>query len=435
MVQDYTSSSIGKRTQKLSYSYTFNPWEIYGENIRSSSAGEYSLGLRYTRGNWTLSGDGRVIVGNAHINNSGVSLTYRGRLLKLTGELRPLLRYGEVRLTPSAQVRGHTLGLISSYGRAHYRLPSYSEDLITYEVSPYVKGKVGEPVDYVMDVGYSGREYPLTPMKSYTTYHAHGGLNLSVPMSLITHNVKVEGKLARYNYLGLRSDTSVPLGIEERSVFEYTPTLLEIFKLNVSAHRTLRIYTGVLRNQSRVYRDILVGGEMELRGLNVYLRRRREDHVFLHRSRSSDTRTLVRYVLGAYRTLPGITLSSEISAIYTLYRFKPEDNSLYRYLDGEIAYEGRSEFRLRIRMWDRGRYVSDSAVYYRLTKGVDVYTSGWIPMVRIADVDIGASYDIKPEGRAVGVRSVFAGGEVLAMRRYENDHFFWQVSLKFSRSF
>ncbi len=434
MVQDYTSSSIGKRTQKLAYSYTFNPWEVYGENIRSSSAGEYSLGLRYTRGNWVVGGDGRLIVGQNYVNNSGLTLNYRGKVLKLTGEIRPLLRYGEVRLTPYITLRKQTLGLTSSYERAHYRLPSYSEDLITYEVSPYLKGGVWEAIGYALDVGYSGREYPLTPMKSYTTYRLHGRIEVSVPQPLITHNLKVEGRLSRYNYVGLR-DTSIPVGVEERSVFEYNPLVLGIFKLNLSAHRTLSVYTGVLRNRSKVYRDILVGGEMVLKGTNVYLKRRREDHVLLHRSRSSDTRTLVRYVLGAYRTLPGITLGSEISAIYTLYRFKPEDNSLYRYLDGEISYEGRSEFSFRIRMWDRGRYVSDSAVYYRLTRGLDIYTSGWIPIVRIGDVDIGASYDIKPEGEAVGVRSVFVGGEVLAMRRYENEHLFWQVSLKFSRSF
>ncbi len=392
------------------------------------------MGVRYTRGNWTVGGDGRLISGRNYINNSGVSLTYRGGLLKLTGELRPLLRYGEVRLTPSVTLGGQTLGLTSLYERAHYRLPSYSEDLLIYEVSPYVKGKVWDHLDYALDVGYSGREYPITPMKSYTTYQAHGLVNLSLPLPLITHNLKVEGRLGHYNYVGLR-DTAVPVGVEERSIFEYSPVLLNTFKLNLSAHRTLNVYTGVLRSRSKVYRDLLVGGEMDLKGLKVYLRRRREDHVFLHRSRSSDTRTLVRYVLGAYRTLPGITLGSEISAIYTLYRFKPEDNSLYRYLDGEISYEGRSEITLRVRMWDRGRYVSDSSVYYRLNRGLDVYTSGWVPIVRIGNVDIGASYDIKPEGRAVGVRSVFTGGEVLAMRRYENDRFFWQVSLKISRSF
>ena len=437
MVQDYTSSSIGKRTQKLSYSYTWKRWELYGDNIRSSSAGEYSTGIRYSVGNLTFGGDARMIVGERVINNSGVLLEYRGKLLKFNGELRPLLRYGTIRFSPSLDLAGHTVGLTSLYGRAHYRLPTYSEDLITYDFSPYVRGKFEHllPVNYNLTVGYSGREYPLTPMKSYTLYRAVGDVSLNFSTAFVVHRFRAEGRLNRYNYVGLTAEGEIPVGVEERSKFEYVPTFMEIFKIVMSVNRTLNTYSGVLKDRSQVYRNILIEGNVETENTGVYLRRRREDHVFLHRSRSSNTRTLLRYVLGVFRTMGNFRFDWEVSAIYTLYRFRSAENSLYRYFDNAVSYRGRSEFFLRIRLWDRGRYVADSAIYYRLVKGMDLYSHGWVPIASVGDVDVGLSYDVKPDGRAVGVMSRFPGGEVTAMRRYENDHLFWQISMKFSKTF
>ncbi len=385
-----------------------------------------------------MGGDIRALVGGDRlINNSGITFNYRGGIFGFDGELRPLLRYATLRFNPSVEVGGHKIGAVSSYTRAHYRLPSYSEDLTAYEVRPYVKGKVSVPlpVEYNTHIGYSGKEYPLNPMKSYTTYTLGGSAAAEYSSPFLLHRFKVEGRLGRYNYIGLKATGRVPIGIEERSLFEYNPTVLEVFNLTFRVSRTLNLYSGILTDRSKVYRDILVGGEMEVKGLNLYLRRRREDNVFLHRSRSSDTRTLVRYVLGAYRPAEPFTLSGEISAIYTLYRFKPEDNSLYRYLDGEVVYRGRSELTVRVRMWDRGRYVEDSSVYYRLERGIDFYSSGWVPVVEVWDVRVGMAYDIKPEGEAVGVRATFQGGELVAMRRYENDRLFWQISVRFSQSF
>jgi hypothetical protein len=335
------------------------------------------------------------------------------------------------------ETAGQRFGLISRYGRAHYRLPTYSEDLITYELSPYVKGDINPyfPLSYAISLGYSGKEYPLTPMKSYTRYHVYGGASFDFSTSYVLHHLKVEGGLDRYNYIGLTTGENVPVGVKEKSLFEYVPTIMSIFKVVMSVNRTLSVYSGTLKDRSQVYRSILLEGNMDAGNTEVYLRRRREDHVFLHKSRSSDTRTLLRYVLGVSQTYTPVRFTCEISAIYTLYRFKGADNSLYRYFDSEVSYEGRSEFNLRVRIWDRGRYVEDSAVYYRLIRGVDVYSGGWVPVVSIGDVDVGMAYNMKPEGRAVGIKTKFPGGEVSAMRRYENDHFFWQVSLRFSKTF
>jgi len=297
-----------------------------------------------------------MIVGDRLINNSGVLLEYRGKVIKLNGELRPLLT---LRFSPSLNLAGHTVGLTSLYGRAHYRLPTYSEDLVTYDFSPYIRGKFERflPVTYNLTVGYSGKEYPLTPMKSYTLYRALGDVSLSFSTAQVVHHLKVEGRLNRYNYVGLTAEEEVPVGVEERSKFEYVPTFMGIFRLVMSVNRTLNVYSGVLKDRSQVYRNILIEGNVETGNTGVYLRRRREDHVFLHRSRSSNTRTLLRYVLGVSRAVGNLRFDWEVSAIYTLYRFRSAENSLYRYFDNAVSYGGRSEFFLRIRMWDRGRYV------------------------------------------------------------------------------
>jgi len=424
------SSSIGKRTQKLSFNYERGGWTLYSDNIRSSSAGEYAVGLKRGWGNLKLGGDLRVIGRDRLINNSGITLRYAVPWLDARLEARPLLKLGKVVFKPSAHVFGTEVGLRSSYSRAHYSLPSYSENLITYEVAPYLEGK-GD-ISYRLGVGYSGKEYPLTPIKSYISYVASGRVSGRIRTGFFVHRALASMDLGRYNYVGLGEGT---VGTEERTKFEYLPEIFDLITLTLSVSRTINLYTGRLKPLSKAYRDILVGGKLDLGGFELYLRRRREDHVLIDGSKSSDTRTLLRYVLGAQNTLGNITLAAEISAIYTLYRFKPEDNSLYRYMEMEAHYSGRGDFYLRLRLWDRGRYVADSNLYYRLMREMDIYSVGWIPVIEVERVDVGLSYDFRPDGTGVGIAAKFQGGEVSALRRREGERRFWNLSLKYSLSF
>jgi len=374
--------------------------------------------------------DARVIGSEQYINNSGLVVEYtrsfgRGRL-----ELRPLLKSLELRGSPHLKIQGHGLGILLAYTRAIYSLPSYSEDLRRYEFLPYLEREGW--LSYRFSAGYSSKEYPSSPIKSQRRWKAQGRTSLKVDMGTFVHRFKIVGEISRVNYPGISEPTG---GVEEMSSFEYTPEIFNRFILRMGVSRTLNLYQGAMRSQSMAYRDMIVGGRLNWREWNVYLRRRREDYVLIDASRSSDTRTLIRYLLGTERFWKNLTFASEIVAIYTLYRFKPADNSLYRYLDLEMHYRKEKELHLRLRFWDRGRFVADSSIYYRLIRKFDIYSSGWIPAVSLGKGKVGLTYEVRPDNVGVGVASRFPGGEMAAMKRKEKGKEFWNFSLKVSLNF
>ncbi len=426
ILQDYISTSMNRRNQKFVFNYTSGRWQLYSENVNSRRSGEYSLGVKYSLGGFSIGGDGRVLRYGKDFNNSGLFANYTSKAMKVYAEARPLLQTLKLNLSPETDIPLGKVGFMGKGEYSRYSLPLYSEALRYYDAALFFRRNGA--LNVYLKSGYGGRFYESSPLKNYDKVYASGKVSLNLQGDYISNRGEFALSAESYDYSGLEGTGRRAV----KSFLSYTPVFFGFLKMQFSVSRTLDTYFGKLSNQSSAKRDMLVGGELDMGGKSLYMRGRREDYYMLHRERSADSRTLRKYTLGASSSSGSLIWYSEISAIYTFYVFQRENSSLYRYLEISLSHRGDVEAELKVRFWDRGRYSPKNSLYYRSESDVDVYSNGWLPVVRLGWVRIGLSYDIKPTGSAVGVRSVFPGGEVEGMRRREEEREFWEVSFRLS---
>lgn len=119
--------------------------------------------------------------------------------------------------------------------------------------------------------------------------------------------------------------------------------------------------------------------DLEKVKVNTSLSARRQDLVFLKGLRSASTRTTDHFKITSYiipETME-MTFRWEISAFYSIFRFKPENNILLRYLELESKLgKGPVKIDLRSKWQDQGRYVKDLKgkwSYARVKKSAEMW--------------------------------------------------------------
>lgn len=419
--QDYLSSSIGKRTKTLNTKLSFRGFNILSDNILSTHSSEYSLGISYNFSSVELGGDFRFIRSNIITNNSGVFLLFSPLTLRV--EYRPLLK--TLFLSPKLTKTGfnHEFNLFSSAEYFKYSLPGFYEEGYRYNFRPNLSFK--KTFGYNAYMFFENAIYITSPTKNRKTTLGYLEIFLNKEFGITSHNIKLSRSLGKTSFSTLFSNKW-----EDVIRFDYSPEIYGFIRLNLYIRRLLSVYSGILNYQSFGLRETFSEGEISGKGFKIYLSRKREDYVYLHPLRSSESKGLTKYSLGFNSYIGYFTLRGELVAIYTLYRFKPSENNLSRYLEIEFNYRGNSEGSFKIRFSDMG-WLS-GGIYYRTLNYANIYSQGWVPLLTILNSKIGGIFSIKPDGAGVGIGSRFPGGEMYIMKRTEDKKKFWEFSLKFS---
>ncbi len=419
--QDYLSSSIGKRTRTLNTNLSFNKFNILSDNIISTHSSEYSLGISYKISNVEVGGDFRFIRSDIITNNSGIFMLFSP--LNLRVEYRPLLK--TLFLSPTLTITrfNHRFSVFSNAEYFKYSLPGFSEEGYRYNLRPSVS--FGKSVGYNAYIFFENANYITSPTKNRQTALGYLELFLNKELGITSHSMKLSRSLGETNFPTLLSDKW-----EDIIKFDYSPEIYGFIRFNLYIRRLLSLYSGILGYQSFGLRETFSEGEVFTKDFKIYLSRKREDYVYLHPLRSSESKGLTKYSLGFNSYMGSITLRGELVAIYTVYRFKPSENNLSRYLEIELNYKGNAEGSFKIRFLDIG-WLADS-IYYRTLNYTNIYSQGWVPLLTVLNSKVGGIYNIKPDGVGVGIGSRFPGGEMYIMKRTEDEKRFWEFSLKFS---
>ncbi|MEO0138904.1 MAG: hypothetical protein ABIL16_01990 [candidate division WOR-3 bacterium] len=419
--QDYLSSSIGKRTRTLNAKLSFHKLNILSDNTSSVRSSEYSLGISYKISNIEVGGDLRFIRSGIITNNSGIFLLFSP--LNLRVEYRPLLK--TLFLSPNIRITkfNHKFTLSSNAEYFKYSLPGFSEEGYRYNFRPSIS--FGKSIGYNAHVLFENTNYITSPTKNRQTTLGYLELFLNQNLWITSHNIKLLRSLGETNFPAFSSDKW-----EDVIRFDYSPKIYDFIGFNLYIRRLLNIYSGVLDYQSFGLRETFSEGEVLAKDFKIYLSRKREDYVYLHPLRSSESKGLTKYSLGFNSYMGSITIRGELVAIYTLYRFKPSENNLSRYLEIEINYKGNAEGNFKIRFSDIG-WLSNN-IYYRTLNYTNIYSQGWVPLLTVLNSKIGGIFGIKPDGAGVGIGSRFPGGEMYIMKRAEDKKRFWEFSLRFS---
>jgi len=416
--QDYASYSISKRTRAFSAEHKINDLSIITDNIFSSSY-EYSLGLKYSRRYLYIGGDLRILKIDSIINNSGVFFELNHKLLKSRGEYRPLLKRLTVSPYPSAYILKHNFEFPMNLSYSNFSLPSFSEIKYEYDLKPTLT--FGKTIGYRVGLWYRNLHSITSPTKDIQNTNALLTLFLNDTLNFSSHSFRFSRTIGKYLYSGLNSEKW-----EDVSELLYSIGFFRFIMMQFQVKKYVNMYFGKLSTQSYATREIVSSGNINFGKIEIYLKRRREDYIYLHPTKSAESKILIRYSLGFSSLLDRITLNSELVAIYTYYIFKPTENNLSRYLELEVQYRGLTEGDFKVRFSDIGWLIGDT--YYRTLRYVNVYSSGRINIY----FNIGAIYDIRPDGSGVGIDGRFRGGEISVMRRVEDTNRFWEFSLKYS---
>jgi hypothetical protein len=124
--------------------------------------------------------------------------------------------------------------------------------------------------------------------------------------------------------------------------------------------------------------------------LSCELRIKRWDLVYLDRLRSADTRKTDKYRLLVTLTPTKFSASFkwEIASFYSIFRFRPENNILLRYLEMESrsAIFDPLSFLLRIRLQDQGRFrktIAGKWRYYATRRSRELWTDFNLRIIKI----------------------------------------------------
>ncbi len=423
LYNDYTSYSILKRTRNLNLRYTLGPVSITSDNVISSSSSENSIGFSGSKGFLSFGGDIRFLRTDNLTNNSGafIRVSYGG--FNVYAEYRPLLKTLKASPNLSHNLKITTFNLSGNFTYFKYSLPYFSEEKYEYDIIPSLQH--GNSLGYKLQLWFSSSKSIASPSKDRENLLGNFEVFLKDTFTISYQYVGFFRTLGKYAYPGMESEKW-----EDMTGFDYTPSFYGFITFKFSLRRYLNVYFGQLSRQSYGIREMLSEGKINLKNFEIYLRRKREDYVYLNPSTSGESKVLIRYSMGFSSSFPSFRINSSIFAVYTYYTFKPADNNLNRYLETEGEYKGGVELSFKVRFSDMGWLMN--GVYYRSQRYVDAYSSGWIPVVALRKATLGAKYDLRPDGSGVGLGTRFPGGDMYVLRRVEERLRFWEFSLRFS---
>jgi len=418
ILQDYRSLSINRRILLLNSQIYIRGFKLFSDNTFSLHSSENSFGITKNLWKFEIGGDLRFIRGDRWRNNSGIFM--RSDFLNL--EFRPLLK--TLRFHPRLSFSNfhHKIEILPKLEYFSYSLPLYSEAGYRYGINPYIS--FGERFGYKLLFNLSSSRYPTSPTKDKNERGVRLEVFANLELPLFFHIFNISRSLNSTVFPSIGADRW-----EDDISFFYFPKS-RYFSLRFGIRRYLNIYGGNLSYQSSALREILSGGEVVLGKFRTYIGGRSEEYVYLSPIMSSESKKIRKYSMGFENLGGNFLLRGEIVALYTFYRFKETENTLNRYLEIEAKYRSNLEGNIRIRLSDFGWFFQDT--YYRVEKRMDLYSYGWIPLVKFLNSSVGAIFSIKPEGSGVGLGGRFVGGEIYAIKRFENSKRFWEFSLSYS---